>query len=88
MKSSLTRSSLCRLRSNISPDTSFLFGTVFGDPAPIRFGKRAPESTGFKIPAVGGRSGLLPPGVVQITGVDWVEAEIVDETKHECFGIR
>jgi len=33
------------------PDTSLLFGAVFGDPAPVSFGKRAPESSGFKIVA-------------------------------------
>src|SRR5437762_13910718 len=79
---------LCCLRCNVPPDASLLFGAVFGDPPPIRFGERAPESTGFEIPAVGGRSGLLPPGVVQITTVDWVEAELVDEAQHRCLGVR
>jgi hypothetical protein len=67
---------------DLPPGTSLLFGAVFGDPAPVSFGKRAPESSGFKIPAVSRRSGLLPPGVVQTTTVDRVEAEIVDEAKH------
>src|SRR5437762_1767127 len=72
----------------IPPDTSLLFGAVFGDPARIRFGERAPESIGVKIPTVSRRSGLLPPGVVQITTVDRVEAEIVDKAKHRCLGVR
>ena len=70
------------------PDTSLLFGAVFGDPAPVSFGERAPESSGFKIAAVSRRSGLLPPGVVQNTTVDRVEAKIVDEAKHCCLGVR
>src|SRR5437762_12843427 len=79
---------LCCLRCNVPPDASLLFGAVFGDPAPIRFGERAPESIGVKIPTVSGRSGLLPPGVVQITTVDRVEAKIVDKAKHRCLGVR
>src|SRR5437016_7129279 len=79
---------LCCLRCNVPLDTSLLFGAVFGDPPPIRFGERAPESTGFKIPAVGGRSGLLPPGIVQITTVNGVESEIVDKGKHRCLGVQ
>jgi len=58
------------VRCNIPPDTRLLFGAVFGDLAPINFGERAPESSGFKIPTVSRRSGLLPPRVVQITTVD------------------
>jgi hypothetical protein len=46
----------------------------------------APESGGAKIPQVSRRSGLLPPGVVQLTTVDRVGAEIVDKAKHRCFG--
>ena len=86
--SSFKRSSFCYLRCDRPPDASLLFGAVFGDPAPVSFGERAPESGGFKIPAVGRRSGLLPPGVVQITTVDRVEAKIVDEAKHCCLGVR
>ena len=52
------------LRCDSPPDTSFLFGAVFGDPAPIGFGEGARESSGFEIPAVSRRSGLLPPGRV------------------------
>jgi len=70
------------------PGACLLFGAVFGDPAPVGFGERAPESSGFKIPAVSRRSGLLPPGVVQTTAVDRVEAEIVDEAKHRAPGVR
>jgi hypothetical protein len=62
--------------------TCLLFGAVFGDPAPVSFGERVPESSDFKIPALSRRSGLLSPGVVSITTVDRVEAEIVDEAKH------
>jgi hypothetical protein len=76
------------LRCNKAPDTSFLFGAIFGDPAPVGFGESPPESSGFKVLAVSRGSGLLPPGVVEIAGVDGVEAELVDETEHECFGIR
>ena len=72
----------CRLCCNIPPDTSLLFGAVFGDPAPSSFGERTPESSGFEIPTVGRRSRLLPPGVVQIATVDRVEAKIVDKAKH------
>ena len=74
------------LRCDIPPGASFLFGTVFGDPASISFGERAPESSDFKIPAVGRRSWLLSPGVVQVTSVDRVEAEFVDQAKH--WGLR
>ena len=76
------------LRCDMPPDTSLLFGTVFGDPAPISFGEGAPKSGGFKILAVSRRSGLLSPGVVQVTTVDRVEVEIVDEAKHRCLGIQ
>src|SRR5439155_5948639 len=73
-------------RCDIPPGASFLFGAVFGDPASIRLVERAPESGDFKIPAVGRRSGLLSPGVVQVTTVDRVEAELVDQAKH--WGLR
>ena len=73
---------------NIPSDTSLPFGAVFGDPAPISLGERAPESAGFEIPAVSRRSGLLPPGVVQITTVHGGEAKIVDEVKHRCLGLK
>src|SRR5204862_1395448 len=69
-------------------DTSLLFGAVFGNPAPHSFGERTPESSGFKIPTVSRRSRLLPPGVVQITTVDRVEAKIVDKAKHCCLGVQ
>src|SRR5438093_6464672 len=83
-----TRSSFCCLRCDISPDTSLLFGAVFLDPASISFGERAPEGSGFEILAVSRGSGLLPPGVVQITTVDRVEAKIVDEAKHGGLGVQ
>jgi len=59
-----------RETSQRSPDTSLLFGAVFGDPAPVSFGERAPESGGFKVAAVSRRSGLLPPGLVQHTTIE------------------
>src|SRR4051812_18856842 len=70
------------------PDTSLLFGAVFRDPASISFCERATDSSGFKIPAVGRCSGLLPPGVVQITTVNRIEAKIVNEAKHCCLGVQ
>src|SRR4051812_32820735 len=79
-----TGENICEMR----PGVSLVFGAVFGDPAPVRFGERAPESTGFKISAVSRRSGLLSPGVVQIPAVHRVEAEIVDEAKHRCPGVH
>src|SRR2546428_5220385 len=88
MRSSLTRSFFCCLRCNIPPDTSLLFGAVFGDPAPNSFGERTLESSGFKILTVGRRSGLLPPGVVQIATIDRVEAKIVDKAKRCCLGVQ
>ena len=72
----------------MSPDTSLLFGAVFRDPASISFGERATEGSGFKILAVSRRSGLLPPGVVQIATVDRVETKIVDEVKPCCPGVH
>src|SRR5258706_6891843 len=84
----MPRSSFCRLRCNMSPDTGLLFGAVFRNPAAISFCHRALESSGFKIPAVSRRSGLLPPGVVQITTVNRVEAKIVDEAKHYRLGVQ
>src|SRR6266571_3031384 len=72
----------------MSPDTSLLLGAVFRDPASISFCERATESSGFKIPAVSRRSGLLPPRVVQVTTVDRVEAKIVDEAKHCSLGVQ
>jgi hypothetical protein len=72
----------------MSLDTSLLFGSVFRDPASISFCERATKSSGFKIPAVSRRSGLLPPGVVQITTVDRVEAKIVNKAKHCRLGIQ
>jgi hypothetical protein len=62
-------------------------GTIFGDPAPIRFGECTPERSGFKIPTVSWCSGLLPPGVVEVATVDRVEAKIVDEATHGCLGV-
>ena len=70
------------------PNTSLLFGAAFRDPASISFGESAPESGGFKIPAVNRRSGLLPPGSVQITTVNRVEAKIVNEAKPCCLGVQ
>src|SRR5881397_2376284 len=70
------------------PDTSLLFGAVFGDSAQVGFGERAPERGGFEIAAVGRRSGLLAPGVVQNSTVDRVEVQIVDEAEHSCPGVR
>lgn len=80
--------SLCCLRCDIPPDTNLLFDAACRDPASISFGERAPESSGFKVQAVSRRPRLLPPGVVQITTVDRVEAKIVDEAKHYCLGIQ
>jgi hypothetical protein len=74
-------------RYNDLLNTNLLFGAIFGDPAPVSFGERPPESSGVKIAAVSRRSGLLPPGVVQNTGVDRVEAKIVDQAKHSCLGV-
>ena len=48
----------------------------------VGLGERASESSGFKIPAVSRRSGLLTPGVVHIATIDRVETKIVDEAKH------
>jgi hypothetical protein len=76
------------LRRDIPPNAGLFFGAVFGDPAPISFRERAPQSSAFKIPTVSRRSGLLPPGVVQITTVDRVEADVVDNAKHYCFGVQ
>src|SRR2546427_13059028 len=78
---SLKRSASRCLRCDIPLGASFLFVAVFGDPASISFGERAPESSDPKIPAVGRRSGLLSPGVVQVTTVDRIEAELVDQAK-------
>ena len=69
------------------PDTSLLFGAVFGNPAPFGFGERTPESGGVEIPAVGRSTGLLPPGVVQIAGVDRVKAKVIDQAKHRGLGV-
>src|SRR5205085_4628467 len=76
------------LRGHYLSETGFLFDTIFGDPGRIGFGEGAAESGGFEVLAVGGRAGLLSPGVIQITGVDRVEPEIVDEAKYDCPGIR
>src|SRR6266536_1249669 len=65
-----------------------LFAAVFCDPGSISFRARAPESNGFKVLAVSRRSGLLPPGLVQLTTVHWVETEIVNEAKHCGLRIR
>jgi len=78
----------CSLCCDTPPDTSLLLGAVFGDTAPVRFGERAPQSGGVEILAVSRRSGLLPPGVVQITPIDGVEAKLVDQPKHGGLGIR
>src|SRR5581483_9707007 len=70
------------------PDTCLLFGAVFRDPAAVSLGQCAPERRGIKIAAVSWRSGLMPPGIIQTTGVDRVEAKIVDEAKHDGLGLR
>src|SRR6266850_1147132 len=80
--------SLRRYPSRCNSDPSLLFGAAFGDSAPVGFGERATESSGFEIAAVSRRSGLLPPGVVQDSTVDRVEAKIVDEAEHSCPGAR
>lgn len=69
-------------------DASFFFGSAIFDSARISFGQRAPEGGGFQIPAIRRRSGLLPPGVVQITAVDRVEAKIIDKAKHCGLGVQ
>jgi hypothetical protein len=79
-----TPSSFRSLRYDRPPDPSLLFGAVFRDPASIRFRERTPESSGFKVLAVSRRSGLLPPGVVQITTIDRIEAKVVNKAKHCC----
>src|SRR5215510_2311372 len=70
------------------PDMSLPFGAVLGDPAPVSFGERAPQSSGLEIAAVSRRSGLLPPGVVQNTAIDRVEAKVINEAKHYCLRFR
>ena len=76
----------CPVCAAISPPyLSLPFGAVFSDPASVGFSVRAPETSGVKIVAVSWRSGLLPPGFVQITAVDRVEAEIIDETKYSAL---
>jgi hypothetical protein len=75
-------------QGTIPPDSTLLSGAEFGDPAPISVGKRATESNGVKIPTASRRAGLLPPGVVQSTTVDRVEAKIVDKAKHRCLGVK
>src|SRR6478736_3375180 len=69
-------------------NASLLFGAVFRDPASFCFRKRATESRSFKVLAVSRRSGLLSPGVVQITTVHRVEAKFVNEAKHCSLGVQ
>src|SRR6185436_4870973 len=76
------------LRCEKPPGQSLRFDAAFGDPAADSFGERAPESGGFKILTVSRRSGLLPPRVVQITAVDRIGAEFVDEAKNYGLGVR
>jgi hypothetical protein len=87
MRASSTRQAAWCLRCDRPPDTSLPFGAVFRDPAPISFRERAPESTGFEVLAISRCSWLLPPGIIQITTVDRVEAKIVDEAKHCRLGV-
>lgn len=56
------------------PDASFLFGAIFGDSVLVGSGECGLEGSGVKIVAVGRRSGLLPPGVAEVSIVDWIEA--------------
>jgi hypothetical protein len=70
------------------PDTILLSGAVFGDLAMIGLNEPSPEESSFKILTITWCSGLLPPGVVQITTVDGVEAKIVDQAKHRCLGVQ
>src|SRR6185436_5448087 len=72
---------------DLPPDLSLPLRPVFGDPAPIGLGERAPESSGSEIPAVRGRPGLLPPGVLQPTTVHGVESELVDDARHLRSGV-
>jgi hypothetical protein len=46
----------------------------------------APSPLGVEVRAVNRRAGLLPPGLIQPTGVDAVESEFVDESQHNAFG--
>src|SRR5262245_42923057 len=83
---SATNSALGGLRCDRPPDSSLLLGAVFSDPAPICRVERASQGSGVKSFAVGRRSGSLPPGVIEITVVDRVEAEIVDKAEHHRSG--
>src|SRR4029077_14898561 len=82
------RCSACCLCFDQSSDAGLLFNAVFANPASLRLGERALDRDDFEIPAVGRRSSLLSPGIVQITRVDGIEAEIVDEAKHCCPGVQ
>ena len=45
--------------------------------------QRTPHSRGIAIDVIDGRAGLLPPGVVEPSVVDWVEPEFVHQSHHD-----
>ena len=54
----------------------------------VRLAEGPPEAGVVEIPAISWRSGSLSPGVVEITRIDRIEAEIVHEAKHRRSGVR
>src|SRR5256885_14951631 len=87
-KLSFLRSALAALSCDLPPDFSLAFGAIICNPTPVGFGERSFQCSSFEVVTICWRSGLLPPGFVQITTVDRIESKIIDKLKHSCPRFR
>ena len=63
-------------------------GPVLRDPSHFGLRQRHLQLVCAQVTAIGWSTGMLPPRVGQRTGVDAVEADRVDQVKHQAFGDR
>ncbi|HYP76034.1 MAG TPA: hypothetical protein VER12_08770 [Polyangiaceae bacterium] len=63
-------------------------GPVLSDLSGIGSSERSDEVGFAEVATVCGRAGLLPPGIGEGTGIEAVEAELVDEPQHESLVAR
>src|SRR4051812_23023607 len=78
-KLSFLRSALAARSCDLPPDFSLAFGAIVCNPTPVGFGERSFQCGSFEVVTISWRSGLLPPGFVQITPVDRIETKIIDK---------
>ena len=54
----------------------------------VGLGERAPHALAAQVGAIHRRAGLLAPRLIEATGVDAVEAEVVEERDQDRLGAR